>query len=140
MLVGVPLVIVLGIVLYALITPPRAADKPPGDLRPDEIAARTQILPKDFTVSQNTDLQVVEVTVDKSVTPHVLTGKLKNNTARYYSSAELSFDLTDEAGSAIGGALVKVPKIEPHSSTPFRHAIPQRNAAFVLVRDARGMF
>jgi hypothetical protein len=140
LLVGSPLAIVLGVVLYALVTPPRMSDKLPSDLPAAEIAARTQIIPKDFTVSQNTDLQILEVSVDKTSSPHTLTGVLKNNTGRYYSVAELTFDLTDEQGSAVGGASVKVQKVEPHSATPFRFPIPQRNAEFVLVRDARGMF
>jgi hypothetical protein len=140
LLAGSPVVIVLGAVLFGLMTRPNTMDKPPSDLRPEEIAARTPILPKDFTVSQNTDLQIVEVSVDKNSNPQAITGTLKNNTGRFYTSAELTFDLTDEGGSAIGGASVTLQKLEPHSSTPFRFPIPQHNAAFVLVRDARGLY
>ena len=130
----------IGVVIYALFAPAPVVEKTISDLPPEEIAARTQILPKDFTITQNIDLQVVEVSVDRSATPHVVAGTLKNNTGRFYSAAELSFDLTDEDGSAIGGVSTKVLKIEPRSSTGFRFPIPQRNAAFVLVRDARGIY
>jgi hypothetical protein len=140
LLAGSPLAIVLGIVMYGLMTPPTTPEKPPSDLRAEEIAARTQIIPRDFAVPENTDLQILEVSVDKTANPHAIAGTLKNNTGRFFSSAELTFDLTDEDGSAIGGASVNVQKIAPHSSSPFRFPIPQRNAAFVLVRDARGMF
>jgi hypothetical protein len=140
LIIGSPLAIVIGIVIYALFTPPPVVERPLSDLPPEEIAARTQIIPKDFTVTQNTDLQIVEVAVDKSTTPNSVTGTLKNNTGRFYSAAELTFDLTDEEGSAVGGVSTKVLKVEPHSVTSFRFSIPQRNAAFVLVREARGTF
>ena len=139
-IIGSPLVVVLGVVIYALTSPPPVTDKPPSELTPEEIAARTPIIPKDFTVSQNTDLQIVEVTVDKSTDPNTVTGTLKNNTGTYYSSAALSFDLTDEEGSAVGGVSTTVLKVEPHSSMAFRFPIPHRNAAFVLVREARGKY
>lgn len=140
LILGAPLAIVLGSVLYALMAPAPVVEKTISDLPPEEIAARTRIIPKDFSVPQNNDLQILEVTVDKSSNPNAVTGKLKNNTGRFYTAAELSFDLTDEDGSAIGGVSTRLPNVEPHSTTPFRFQIPQANAVFVLVREARAIF
>ena len=138
LIIGTPLAIVFGFVLYGLFAPPalqRAALRTGAG---GDRGAHPQVIPKDFSITQNTDLQIVEVAVDKSTTPNTVTGTLKNNTGQFYSAAELTFDLTDEEGSAVGGVSTKVLKIDPRSTTPFRFPIAQRNAAFVLVREARG--
>ena len=138
LLVSAPILIVLGVAAYTILTPPPRIDKPPSELTAAEIAARTAVLPKDFTLQQNTDLQIVEAAVDRSANPHQVTGILKNNTARRYRAAELAFDLTDEQGSQVGGASTSVGNVEPQATLQFRFPIAQRNARFVFVREVRG--
>ncbi len=138
--VSTPVLIVVGIFVYSLVTPPPAPEKPLVVLTPAEIAARTQIIPKDFKVPQNVDVQVGEVSVDRASTPHRISGTLQNVSEKRFSNVELTFDLTDENGSQVGGARTVVPDIGPHATKSFNFAIPQRNAAFVLVRETRPVF
>ena len=135
-----PVLIVVGIFLYSLLTPPAAPEKPLVVLTPAEIAARTQIIPKDFKVPQNVDVQVAEVFVDRNSNPHRISGTLQNVSEKRFGNVELSFDLTDQDGSQVGGASTVVPDIGPHAMKKFSFAIPQRNAAFVLVRETRPVF
>lgn len=132
-----PVLTVVGIFVYSIVTPPPAPEKPISVLSPAEIAARTQIVPEGFKVPQNVDVQVSEVFVDRSGIPHRIAGKLQNTSERRFSSAELSFDLTDENGSHLGRAQVVVPDIAPRAVKSFSFPVPQRNAAFVLVRETR---
>lgn len=132
-----PVAVVVGIVVYTVFSPPQAAEKPPGEPSAAEIAAHNPIVPKDFTVQQNNELQVVEVGVDRSGTPHRITGVLKNNTNRPFRGAEVSFDLADESGSQIGRAAATVDIVPPRASVPFSASISQTNAAVVLVREVQ---
>ncbi len=135
-----PVLIVVGIFVYSLLTPPPAPEKPLVVLTPAEIAARTQIIPKDFKVPQNVDVQVGEVSIDRSSTPHRISGTLRNTSEKRFSNVELTFDVTDENGSQVGGARTVVADVGPHATKSFSFAIPQRNAAFVLVRETRPLF
>jgi hypothetical protein len=135
-----PVLIVVGIFVYSLLTPPPAPEKPPVELTPAEVAARTQIIPKDFKVPQNVDVQVGEVSVDRTSTPNRISGTLQNVSEKRFSNVELTFDLTDQDGSQVGGARTVVPDIGPHATKNFSFAIPQHNAKFVLVRETRPIF
>lgn len=134
-----PVLIVLGVAAWAMLAPPQAVDKPASQPSPAEIAARTAILPKDFTLPQNTDLQVTDVTVEKTAGACFVVGTLRNNTARRFAGADLSLDLTDETGSQVGAVSTRAEAIEPNASAVFRFAIPQRRATFVLVREVHGL-
>lgn len=138
--VSAPVLIVVGIFVYSLLTPPPAPEKPPLELTPAEIAARTQIIPKDFKVPQNVDVQVAEVFIDRASNPHRISGTLQNVSEKRFGSVELSFDLTDQDGSQVGGASTVVPDVAPRAIKSFSFPIPQRNAAFVLVRETRPVF
>ena len=67
-----------------------------------------------------------------------MTGVLKNQTQRSFASAELTFDLTDDAGSQLGGVSTRVGAIGPGATVPFRFPVAQKGVAFVLVREVRG--
>jgi hypothetical protein len=133
-------VLVLGVAGWVLLAPPEPADKPPAPLTPAQVAAKTPILPNGFTVSQNDNLQVVEVSVEKAPDGRYVVGTLKNTTGRRYRSAELAFDLTDEDGSQVGAATTRVAAVEPNGNVRFRFPVPQRNASIALVREVRGSF
>jgi hypothetical protein len=72
--------------------------------------------------------------------PHRISGTLQNVSEKRFSNVELTFDLTDENGSQVGGARTVVADIGPHATKNFSFTIPQRNAAFVLVRESRPVF
>ncbi len=135
-----PVLVVVGFFVYSLLTPPPAHEKPLNVLSPAEIAARTEIIPKDFKVPQNVDVQVAEVFIDRSSTPHRIAGTLQNVSERQFSNVELTFDLTDQNGSQVGGARTTVADVAPRAIKSFSFPIPQRNAAFVLVRETRAVF
>lgn len=137
LLVAVPVLVVVGAATYAMLRPPTLPEKRPESLTPAEIAARTPILPENFTVQQNTDLQVVEVGIVRENGAQTISGTLKNNSRRRWAGADLSFDLADQEGSQVGGASTHVGTIEPRATVPFRFSIPHKNAAFVLVREIR---
>jgi hypothetical protein len=134
---GLPLVVVVSIVAYALMSPPQAVEKPYSEPSAAEVAAKTAIIPKDFKLEQSTDLQVVEVGVDRTSVPHHVTGIIRNNTSMRFSGAELTFDLTDEKGSRVGSAVALVDDIQPLSTVRFGAEIPQRNVTYVLVREVK---
>ena len=139
LLVCGPVVAVAAVAAYMALTPPTLPEKPPESLTPDQVAARTAVIPEGFRVAQNTDLEIVEVSIDRSDGMHVA-GVLKNNTARRFASAELSFNLTDEDGSQVGGAGGRVEAIGPHHTVRFRFPVAQKNAAHVLVREVNGAY
>jgi len=134
---GVPLAVVVGVVLYSLLSPPPAVEKPYSEPSAAEVAARTAIIPKDFKLEQSTDLQVVEVGVDRSSLPHHVTGILRNNTSMRFGGAELTFDLTDDKGSRVGSTVALVDDIQPLTTMRFATTIPQRNVTYVLVREVK---
>jgi len=134
---GVPVLVIVGVVVYALFSPPPAVEKQYVEPSAAEIAAKTPIIPKDFKVAQSNDLQVVEVGVDRTSLPHHVTGLVRNNTSMRLGAAELSFDLTDRKGSQVGSAVAVVEDVPPNSTVRFATEIPQRHVAYVLVREVR---
>lgn len=134
-IVCTPILIVVGIFIYSLYTPPPAVEKQFSEPTAAEVAARTRIVPDDFKVPQNGDLELMEVFIDRSTTPHHVAGTLKNISSRHFGIVEISFDLTDANGSQIGGAKTLVADMGPGRAKQFSFPIPQRNAAFVLVRE-----
>ncbi|HWQ52424.1 MAG TPA: FxLYD domain-containing protein [Bryobacteraceae bacterium] len=139
LVVMVPVLVVVAVAAYAMLTPPTLTDTPPETLTPAQVAARTPVLPKGFTLPQNTDLQIMEVTVDRTGGMFVA-GTLKNNASRRVAGAELVFDLADQDGSQVGSASTRVESVEPNGTLHFRFPIPHKNAAFVLVRELRPSF
>jgi hypothetical protein len=137
--VATPLTLLLAAVVYVLLVPPRAREQAPAQLSPAEIAARTVIIPKDFTFPQNKDLQVTEAAVEHGAAGSFLTGTLQNNTDRSFAGAELAFELLDERGSMAGGAGGRAPAVGPRGTVRFRIPIEQREAVQVTVRGVRGL-
>lgn len=136
LLVGLPVLAVLVAALYAMLRPPTLPENRPATPSAAEIAASTPILPDNFSLPQNTDLQIVEVGIQRDGGTFVA-GILRNNTHRRYAGAELYFGLMDENDSQVGGASTTLGIIEPRATVPFRLPIPHKNAAFVLVREVR---
>jgi hypothetical protein len=135
-LVAIPclvLVLAIGLLLSNLLAPP---PPPVRQLSAAEMAAK--ILPnvaKDIKVEQNTDIEVLEVGIQRDPDPRLLAGKVRNNTTHEIAAADFVFDLTDSAGSQLGAVSATVEKIPAASVKAFQFPIKQQQAAFALVRD-----
>jgi len=135
-LIALPVVLVIGGVVFVLAMRKPANLSPPAEPTPAELARR--ILPnltKDLKVSSNTDVQVVEAAVHQGSEPS-LTGIVRNNTDRLIRSADLVFDLTDGTGSQVGGVGTTVHDLAPGSTQRFEFPIKQHNAVLAIVREA----
>ena len=136
-LIGIPCLVlaaVIGVLLSNLLAPPPPPPVP--QLSTAEIADK--ILPnlaKNIKVEQNTDVEVLEVGIQRDPNPRLLAGKVRNNTYREIAAADFVFDLTDSSGSQLGAVRATVEKIPPASVKDFQFPIKQQQAAFALVRN-----
>jgi hypothetical protein len=96
-----------------------------------------EIVPKDFKVDKNKDLEVVEINFDKNKEPKEITGTLRNLTDRSFAKCEISFDVTTRQGEQLGGVTTTVNRLAPHGSVKFRILVPQKEAGFAMVRELR---
>ncbi len=88
-------------------------------------------------VLQPSQLEVVRMSlVDNSGSP-VIDGSVRNNSGESFESAEISFNITDKDGMVLGAVSTTVRGVPPHGIQTFRIPVPHKNAAIVLVRDAR---
>lgn len=134
--VGVPLLVVVAVVVFAFRTY-RRQDKPPEVLSPAEVAAK--MLPdlnKPIHVYSNTDIEVVEVSVDHAAGDR-LVGKFRNTTDHEIQSGEVDFTLTGVNGTQVGAVNVKVTKLAAGGTVPFTQPIAEKAATFALVREVR---
>ena len=138
-LVAVP-VLVLGSLLTVALTHRVIRDMPaPKQLTPAEIlASAVPELNKEINLDANPDLEVADVGVDRSGDQHAVTGTIRNKADYRYESVFVGFDLTNSEGSQVGAATTHSPPVAPRSTTRIRVLIPQKNVAFVLVREIRG--
>ena len=66
---------------------------------------------------------------------HLIVGTLRNLSARRIAHCEVSFDVTTRAGSQIGGVSTTVFNVAPHGTVRFEIPVPQKDAAFAMVRE-----
>lgn len=131
-LVGIPSLILLvgiGVALYFLDPPD---PKPQKELTAAEITAK--LLPdmqKDIKLPPPSDVQVLEAKVDGV---H-LSGVVQNTTKHEIAVANLIIDLTNTAGSQVGGVNCTVEKIPALGRKAFQVPVKQHDAAFALVRE-----
>ena len=137
LLIGTPGVIVAGLMALALSNHfVKKTVMPRLDLPPAEVTAK--MLPNMDRVKfdTNRDMDVMEVRVDRTKGTLVM-GTVMNNTAHQLHSAEIVFDLTDRAGSQLGGVSQKIENLPPQIRKALRLPIEQRTASFVLVREVK---
>jgi hypothetical protein len=134
-----PIAAVSGVAVYLLLDRQPPKTRPPVEPTLAEIASSTLKLPVDLKIDKNKDLEVIEVRIDNQSNPPVVTGVLRNRSSKMFTSAEISFDLTDDDGSQVGASEMTLHNVMPNASTPFRIALGQRNTAFVVVRNLRGL-
>ena len=133
--IGLPLVILMAVVgfsLSSLMTPPKP--KEAKELTPSEVAAKLLPSLKDLRLEAGSDIEVLELRIDRS---HALrlSGILKNRTTREIASVDLACDLTDAGGTQLGAIAVHVVNIPASGLRKFETPIRQADAAFVLVRE-----
>jgi len=134
-LIGLPLVVVGALLLYALNEHKNPRQAPAAQLTPEQIAQK--MLPNlngDLKVDSNRNLEVMDVHVQQGK-PLRLTGEVRNKTSHAIQNAQIVFDLTDKLGSRLGAVSTTVARIEANASARFDFPIPQPNAAFALVRE-----
>jgi hypothetical protein len=127
------LAIAVSIALNTFLDPPEV--KPAKELSSKEVAAK--MLPniaRDMILTSNTDIQVVEVSVNHTDGSRLL-GVVKNTTAHEIAGVDLTLDLTDATGSQVGAVSVAVQNVPPSSTKAFQYPIKQHEAAFALVRE-----
>lgn len=132
--VGVPLFVLVAAVVIAFRMYKRE-DKPPETLSPAEIAAK--MLPdlnKPIHVDSNTDIAVLEVSIDHTAGDK-LVGKLRNTTDHEIQAGEVDFTLTAVNGSQVGSVDVKVSKLAAGETVSFAQPIAEKAAVFALVRE-----
>jgi hypothetical protein len=86
-------------------------------------------------ISASTDLDVVNLRIARDAHPPMVTGTVRNKTGRKVDSAEVSYYLSDTAGSLVGTDKTQVANVEPHGSVGFRIPLKIANAEYVFVRD-----
>jgi hypothetical protein len=133
--VAVPLLIVGGGIALTLshyLGPP--APKPIAELSPAEVAARVLPNIKDIKVESNHSLDVVEASIQRSGGVRIV-GKVKNTTDHEIAHAEISCDLTDAQGTALGSISVPIENIPPAAIKSFDLPVKQSSAQFALIRE-----
>jgi hypothetical protein len=93
-------------------------------------------LEKDLQIPTNYDVEIPEVHIEGGAVTKVR-GTVRNKADRALFDVQLFFDLTDVAGSRLGAVSTTIGRMEPRSSAAFEFEVPQRNAAFALVREIR---
>jgi len=132
--VAVPMAVVVGGVVVAIGFFAPKTITPAKELTPAERADK--LLPdfnKDFQVEVNKDLQVLEVHFEHTGSS-LLVGNLQNKTGHAIQEAVVVFDLTDAAGSQLGGVTVTETNFAPGAVRQFKQPIVQSTAKYALVR------
>jgi hypothetical protein len=135
-LIALPVLVVGGLVAYALSNRATKNAPPPAEVTAAEIAKAMPDLNKEIHVAVNNDIEVIEVSVKRGGDPQVI-GTIKNNGERRYPYAKVSFDLVDAGNSQVGAVAHVFDNVGPHSSIPFHFSIQQKDADKALVRDIR---
>jgi hypothetical protein len=86
-------------------------------------------------VLASSDLEVVNIRIARDARPPSVTGVVRNNTSQRVESAEVSYYLSDAAGSLLGTDSTDVANLAPHGSVSFRMPLKVAKAEYVLVRD-----
>jgi hypothetical protein len=128
-------ILLVGVFVYVLVTVLRHPAEQAESTAPPP--PPVQIIPKDFKVDKNKDLEVVEINFNQNKLPKEITGTLRNLTDRAFAKCEVSFDLTTRSGEQLGAVATTVNRLEPHGSVKFRILVPQKEAGFVMVRELR---
>lgn len=133
-LIGLPCAMVLALVTLAALGKFDSAHlSPPAQPLSDaELAVRMlPDLSQGLTPRSDSGIEVTEVAVGRGR----ISGNVRNTTDRAVVDAEVTFDLTDAAGSRLGAVLCRIPRIEPRGTAAFQATVPQADAVRAVVRE-----
>lgn len=134
--VGVPCLIVIAVVTFALTRRGGAKDNRVADLSPAQVAAR--MLP-DYTKTVNLAVDravtIDEVQVEHSVPPKLI--GVARNMSDLVHSADLLCELETRRGARLGGVTAHLGEIAPHATKKFEVEIVQDTASIAIVREIR---
>jgi hypothetical protein len=127
---GAIVVAALVAVLFTILGKPaeQAEVEAPRDVMPN-------FLPKDLSVDKNKELEVIAIDFQHDREPYMIVGTLGNRTGRRLHKCLVSFDLTTNAGSQLGGVATTIDVLEPFASTRFQIPVHMKNAALAMVRE-----
>ena len=128
-------VFLVGIAVYVLVgflRRPAAQNEVPG-----AAPAPVQFLAPGVKIEKNKDLEIVEIDFNKTSDPKIITGTLRNRTDRTFARCEISFHVTTKEGGQLGAVDTILENVGPHASVRFRIPVPQKDAAFTMVRELR---
>ncbi|MGP8247692.1 MAG: FxLYD domain-containing protein [Bryobacteraceae bacterium] len=135
--IGVPCLLVIGVVAFALSRRGGAKDVRAGDLTPEQVAAK--MLPdysKTLDLGTAHPVTVDEVQVRHSEPPQ-LVGVVRNNSGHVVDSADLVCELETRRGSRLGAVTAHVGAIAPHATARFEVDIAQDTASIAIVSEIR---
>jgi hypothetical protein len=134
--IGVPCLVVIGVVAFALSRRGGAKDVR-SDLTPAQVAAK--MLPdysKTVDLGADHPVTVDEVQVEHSVPPKLI-GVARNTSDYLVDSADLVCELETRRGWRLGAVTAHVGAIAPHATQKFEVEIAQDTAAIAIVSEIR---
>jgi hypothetical protein len=137
LLIGIPCLVVIGLVAFALSRRGGAEDVRTTDLTPAQLAAK--MLPdysKTVRLAASDGVNVDEVQVQHSDPPKLI-GVVKNNTGHVVNSADIVCELLSPRGSRLGAVTAHVGEIAPHMTARFEVEIAQDTARSATVTEIR---
>jgi len=134
LVIAVPVLILVGGIGISLayLNPPEAtrANEP----TPAEVASKMLPNLKDLKIEGASDLEVVEVGIDRSKGVRMV-GSVRNKSVHTIATALLSCELTDASGTQLGSVTVHLEDIPASSVKTFELPVQQTDANFVLIRE-----
>ncbi|MGA2267763.1 MAG: FxLYD domain-containing protein [Bryobacteraceae bacterium] len=136
LVIAVPCLILAGIVLLGLSNIFQANEPGPAP-EPSAAELAAKLLPnvdKTIKIEVNKDIEVLEAHIENDKGMKAA-GLVKNVTDHVIHSAEIVLNVTDGAGSHLGAVSARVDNLAPGATVKFETPIPQKDAAFALVRE-----
>jgi len=85
-------------------------------------------------ISTDHDVEVAEAGIQHGART-MLVGTLKNNATYPIENIRVVFNLTSDIGAKLGAVAAHVDRVDAKSTAPFSTEVPQKDAAFALVRE-----
>jgi len=135
--IGIPLALLAGGMAWLFESGRLAPGPPKYELTPAQVAQQSRFPDlRDVRVETNRDVEVLEVSIDRSG-PIAVAGVIRNNTSHTIHSVEISLNVADAAGSQLSRQSAQVRNLAPQSLTRFRMPIPNPTATQAIVREIR---
>lgn len=139
LVISLPILVLLGglgLGLMNILGLNKPYQPPPPSMSSAEIARRSlPVLNQDLHVTSQHDVDIQDVIIPPGSSK--LQGIAKNMTDHEIRSVHVIFDLTDRAGSRQGAVSTDVENIASKTAKTFSFPIPQKTAAFAIVRDVQ---